>query len=184
MAVVTGEVIDLTVPESQRRRVPPLREREPNARGGHEGQRRSRQNNVGQRDDERGQQRMYLYKYITGVRYSPAGELQAHVQWEPTFEPLTSLPLELAKSYLPILRVRQALPDGDEPYYRIRGILGIDFTNSNELRVLVDWEGTWEPLSNLKPEHAQQLEHEMRRFRHHIREEIKYPLFRRIVNDN
>ncbi|KAJ8509258.1 hypothetical protein ON010_g18786 [Phytophthora cinnamomi] len=110
-------------------------------------------------DDER------RYHYAYAMRLANVeGQLRAIVRWEPTIEPLTSLSLVDARRIERIAADRpQVLPRQEQPRYPYEDILEIIPMEGGEIRVLVDWVDTYEPLENISQEDVQRLlrEHEV-----------------------
>ncbi|KAJ8540588.1 hypothetical protein ON010_g12641 [Phytophthora cinnamomi] len=110
-------------------------------------------------DDER------RYRYAYAMRLANVeGQLRALVRWEPTIEPLTSLSLVDARRIERIAADRpQVLPHQEQPRYPYEDILEVIPMEGGEIRMLVDWVDTYEPLENISQEDVQRLlrEHEL-----------------------
>ncbi|EGZ21019.1 hypothetical protein PHYSODRAFT_329058 [Phytophthora sojae] len=103
------------------------------------------------------EERAYPYVRVVGTERMTDGEIRAWVEWEDTLEPFSALYPADARALARYLRRPQQMPVGP-PTYHYEGIRGIHYPADGDLRVLMNWPNTLEPLSNLVPADREQVE--------------------------
>ncbi|EGZ19817.1 hypothetical protein PHYSODRAFT_327998 [Phytophthora sojae] len=94
---------------------------------------------------------------VVGTERMADGEIRTWVEWEDTLEPFSALYPADARALARYLRRPQQMPVGP-PAYHYEVIRGIHYPADGDLRVLMNWPNTLEPLSNLVPADREQVE--------------------------